>query len=382
MRKLFLFTLLLLCSVITLSAQQNRTGNVELVEADANGNLLTFSVNGSANKKNDVIISAKETLFYKLLYQGVEGVNDGKMHIIHEKKYWLENFLTGKNAPYNALIDGIEQEGPVSKTTDGYFGTFNIVLKYKAFIKTLQLNGIIDGDNSKSVAAAEAKRFGLEAKKQPKPQPTPQSKSIQASQQNTSIQKEQTQPTSANQSVVVATTEAKAPSGQEKLVMTKNGFGPIKLGDNPTIPNVFNRCKLPDTFDNLYDKLICDHNQFSGYFEICGNLNGEMSFVAFCGENDTIEDFFVVTPTVETAEGLTVKSTAKEILAAGAVYEKLTLNENGKVTVTGLCLKLNGLFFLFSSKDVVQLKTIKDDALPVVISNFKYANSTEYLLFE
>lgn len=367
MRNFLLITLLFACSTLTLSAQQNRAGNVELVEASADGNLLTFSVNGSANKKNDVIISAKETLFYKLLYQGVEGVNDGNKHILHEKKYWLDNFLTGKNAPYNALIEGIEQEGPVSKTTDGYFGTFNIVLKYKAFIKTLRLNGVIDDASPKTTSAAETKLFGLEAKKQPKPQP----KSIQASQK--------TQPPKDTQTATTTTTE---PAVQEKLVMTKNGFGPIKLGDNPTIPNVFNRCKLPDTFDNLYDELICDHNQFSGDFEICGNLNGKMSFVAFCGENDTIEDFFVVTPTVETAEGLTVKSTAKEILAAGAVYEKLTLNENGKVTVTGLCLKLNGLFFLFSSKDVVQLKTIKDDALPVVISNFKYANSTEYLLFE
>lgn len=169
---------------------------------------------------------------------------------------------------------------------------------------------------------------------------------------------------------------------QDKLVMTKNGVGPVKVGINPTIPDVLNRCKLPASCDNLYDELVCDRNQFEGGFEICGRLNGQMSFVAFCGEEDTIENFFVTTPTVVTAEGLSLNSTAKEITAAGATFEKKTLNDNGTIFVLGCYLKLKGLYYFFSSQDLAGQSAFKDDAKPVAISNFPTASTTEYLLID
>ncbi|MBO4263183.1 MAG: hypothetical protein J5871_00705 [Bacteroidales bacterium] len=162
-----LAVLAIVLSFFTLSAQQNRTGSVELTEVESGGDILTFLVEGIAGKKSDVIISAKETLFARLLYQGVEGVNDGKKLVEYENKYWLTQFFSGKNAPYNAYINKIEQDGPVQKAGTEYTGRYLIILHYKALLKCLKTNGIINhSDAVAAVPVTKTRPVGLAASKE------------------------------------------------------------------------------------------------------------------------------------------------------------------------------------------------------------------------
>lgn len=347
MKKVLLFALLAftfaIFSPFSVSAQQNRTGNVELVEIDEDSGLLTFSVEGFASRKSDVIISAKETLFYKLLYTGVEGVNDGKKHIVHEKKYWLENFFEGKNAPYNAIIEGIEQEGAINKTTDGYYGTFNIIIKYKAFLRALRLNGIIDKETPVSPTEEAA---------------TPSS-------------------TAERTTDVVATLPAPEASGADNnkngdkktVLFTKEGVGPVKIGANPSVKGYLNRCTLPDSYEGLYDSISCDRNQFSGAFEIWGNLSDRTALEVLCDENDKIKGVSVCSPYVVTQSGFSINSDAASLLNAGAKQDAVWLKENGKKTeILYYYLMLDGLYFIFKTQDVPD-GVINRSAHPQFISN-------------
>ena len=103
-------------AAVSAFAQVQHTGNVELMEID-NG-IATFHVEGIASKKNDTLLSAKETIFHRLFDNGVEGFNnDEKLveTITAKNKFYLEKFFDGKNAPMNRFVAGVQQVGNPSK---------------------------------------------------------------------------------------------------------------------------------------------------------------------------------------------------------------------------------------------------------------------------
>ena len=302
-------------SAFTLSAQQNRTGSVELMEVESNGNIQTFLVEGISEKKGDVLSSAKETLFYKLLYEGVKGVNNGNKLIEYENKYWLNQFLSGNNAPYNAYIQKITPDGTVQKDGTVFYGKHVIVLNYAAFCNTLKVNGII---NHRQAAA-----------------PVPKKE-------------------------------------DNRILFSTSGVGPLKAGAKYTLgPDVLNRCSLPSSYAGLYSHIDCDRNQFDGSFEIrCLNNDDEPILLATCGENDKVETFAVLSPNCKTAEGVSIHNTAAEILAKGASDASWKLVDGDRV-YWHYVLYLNGVYFLFKEGDGVNGK-VKSAAKPIALSNKKY----------
>lgn len=141
MKRLFLLTAAILAAA-TVLAQVQHTGSVELMEID-NG-VATFQVEGIASKKNDVCLSAKETVFHCLFEKGVEGFNNDEKiveTITAKNKFYLEKFFEGKNAPMNRFVSGVQQAGNISKNESGMFVcTYIVSVKFKALSRDLVQN--------------------------------------------------------------------------------------------------------------------------------------------------------------------------------------------------------------------------------------------------
>lgn len=360
MKKISISFLLLIITALTLSAQHKRTGSVELTEVESNGDILTFLVEGISDKKSEVIISAKETVFHRLFYDGVEGVNDEKKLVENENKYWLTQFFSGKNAPYNAYISKIEQDGPVQKTGTEFTGRFIIILNYKALLKTLKTNGIID--HSEAVARVPKKveqTVGLAAKK--------------ANEEAAARAKAEAEAKAKAEAQAKAQAAAKAKAAADKrIVFSKAGVGPLKAGAKYTLgSDVLNKCSLPSSYAGLYDKIDCDRNQFDGAFEIRCLKGDEPALLAVCDDNDKVCTFAVLSPNCTTAEGLSINNTAAEILAGGGVDKSWKLVDGSRIC-WHYVLYLNGVYFLFKDSDGVNGK-VKSSAKPVALSNKNFA---------
>lgn len=156
--------LLLTCLGISLSsqAQEKFIGQVELLELDET--TATFRVEGIAAKKKDVLDVAKKTVFYKLFYEGVEGINDDRKLVEQEKKYWLENFFRGNKAPYNGFVKGAQLEGKTEVIPTGEYRSFaNVVIHHESLIRTMKINGVITNEDApkKEKEPAPSRDFGI-----------------------------------------------------------------------------------------------------------------------------------------------------------------------------------------------------------------------------
>lgn len=385
MKKSVLFLLFLSFPMFVASAQVQRIGNVELIDMNDDSSLLTFTVEGIAARKADVDDSAMQTLFYKLFYEGVEGVNNDEKLIQHEKKYWEEKFFAGKNnAPYHRFIKGIEQEGVTVKEGDDYKGTFNIEIKYKALLKEMMLNGLRDGAEAR--AARPKRAVGIAAKEEANQKRIAAEKAEKERQQHLlqqeqQLKQQQEQLEQQKKQLEQQQQQLQQQQAAAKVQLSKDGVGPVKMGANVTIPDVLNRCKLPESYPQLYDKLECDRNQFSGNFEIVGSLSGKTSLQVYSDDNDKIYFFTVTTPSAVTEDGLSLNSTAAEIRAKGAKTDKKSFYDNGVEYRCDCFMLLKGLYFFFSKSDYVGNK-IRDDAHPKAISNVQYGGNTDYFFVE
>jgi len=141
-----------LLSGATAFAQVNHSGTVELLEFD--GKTALFAVEGIAAKKGDVLQSAKETLFDRLLYTGVEGLNNDRKLVnkpreeLKAKDYavnffkkrmhaYLKQDPSGKNVQFEAL-------GQVTAGSGGYSCVYLIPIKYNILIRDLKTEGLLN----------------------------------------------------------------------------------------------------------------------------------------------------------------------------------------------------------------------------------------------
>ncbi len=141
-----------LLSGATAFAQVNHSGTVELLEFD--GKTALFAVEGIAAKKGDVLQSAKETLFDRLLYTGVEGLNNDRKLVnkpreeLKTKDYavnffkkrmhaYLKQDPSGKNVQFEAL-------GQVTAGSGGYSCVYLIPIKYNILIRDLKAEGLLN----------------------------------------------------------------------------------------------------------------------------------------------------------------------------------------------------------------------------------------------
>lgn len=311
MKKLLVFVIVL--APVLLRAQVQHLGEVELLEFD--GTLATIQADGIADKKNETATSAMCLVFEKLFYTGVEGLNNDEKivteTITSKNKFYFDKFFDGKNAAMNRFVSGYELLGKVEKDESGrYKALYTIVVKYKSLLRDLELN--------KLYLSPEAKK------------------------KNTIIQEPRQEPK------------------EHVLLVTKEGIGPIKMGNpHSTVPQSLpplydSTSPLPDTFSWIYCK------------------KGEEYVLFLLGEDydsdkyETLVYFILQSPAAQTPEGLCVGATCEQIVGKGGKMHKKDDEGGGNPTYY---VELNGLYFFFDDRTAIENGRIKPTAPSKMISN-------------
>lgn len=295
-----------------LRAQVRHLGEVELLEFD--GTYATIQAEGIADKKNETATAAMCLVFEKLFYTGVDGLNNGEIIVTvaltAQNKYYFDKFFEGKNAAMNRFVSGSELLGKVEKDeSGGYKALYTIVVKYKALLEDLELN--------KLRSSPEAKR-------------------------HTIIQ------------------EQKKELGKDVLLVTKDGIGPIKMG-NP-------HSSVPQSLSPLYDSTSPLPDTFSWIY--C--KKGEEDVLFLLGEDydsdkyETLVYFILQSPAAQTPEGLCVGATCEQIVGKGGKMHKKDDEGGGNPTYY---VELNGLYFFFDDRTAIENGRIKPTAPSKMISN-------------
>jgi hypothetical protein len=133
-------------------AQVEHGGEVTLLEFD--GKTALFAAEGISAKKGDILRSAEETIFDRLMYSGVEGINDGRPLVgktreeLKTKDYavnffkkrmhaYLKQDASGKNVLSEPLGQAVTVPG-------GYSCVYLIPIKYNVLIRDLKTEGLLN----------------------------------------------------------------------------------------------------------------------------------------------------------------------------------------------------------------------------------------------
>lgn len=147
-----IFAFLILGSNI-LSAQDSRHGgDVWLLEFD--GKTALFASEGISAKKGDILRNAEETLFERLLYTGIDGINDSRPLVnkpreqLQTKDYAVNFFKKRMHAYLKTDASGknvlSEQIGQVVSAPGGYGCIYLIPVKYNVLIRDLKTEGLLN----------------------------------------------------------------------------------------------------------------------------------------------------------------------------------------------------------------------------------------------
>lgn len=133
-------------------AQVEHGGEVTLLEFD--GKTALFAAEGISAKKGDILRSAEETIFDRLMYSGVDGINDGRPLVgktreeLKTKDYavnffkkrmhaYLKQDASGKNVLSEPLGQAVTVPG-------GYSCVYLIPIKYNVLIRDLKTEGLLN----------------------------------------------------------------------------------------------------------------------------------------------------------------------------------------------------------------------------------------------
>lgn len=147
---------------------------------------------------------------------------------------------------------------------------------------------------------------------------------------------------------------------QNDLVLSKDGIGPVKMGINYTKakPVMSKTCHMIwEMYHDMIDmmQVTCFDNETDRNLMVIFNT-GEAP------DDKLLRTFYVYSPVFKTAKGLSLDSTAQELLDAGGELDR----KDGFIFV-----KLDGLYYSFGDNDLEGRK-LKPNAKPYQISNVNY----------
>ncbi len=122
-------------------------------ESGING---TFTSAGASNNKKEVEVDAIKSLFYTLMFDGVEGVNDGKP-LVHTNKPAYTNSFFNTSARYAGYVISTEETAKPQKIGGRYQATYRITIRLKQLVNDVKKN--TGGTAAEQAAAKEAKRL-------------------------------------------------------------------------------------------------------------------------------------------------------------------------------------------------------------------------------
>lgn len=133
-----------LCLLATMPAgAQGSRENVELLTIE--GTVAVFSSEGFADNKKDALENSRMAVLRKLLYDGVEGINDGMPIATQDidTNLWLTGFFKGKFPVYKNFLGDVELLGDFNNTPAGEVHcTSNVTVKYKLLMTQAQTQGV------------------------------------------------------------------------------------------------------------------------------------------------------------------------------------------------------------------------------------------------
>lgn len=140
MKRILLGSVLSLFSFCSLFPQVNSEDYLQIVSLESeSGVQAVFTSAGMGTSRDEVELNAVKSLFYTLLFQGVEGVNDGKPLVESENKVYTNSFFN-RQARYNIYVVESERVNKFDKIGDGYQGTMRVTVRLRQLIGDVQKN--------------------------------------------------------------------------------------------------------------------------------------------------------------------------------------------------------------------------------------------------
>lgn len=131
-----------LLAVLPAGAQGSRE-KVELLTIE--GTVAVFGSEGFADNKKDALENSRMAVLRKLLYDGVEGINDGMPIATQDidTNMWLTGFFSGKYPVYKNFLGDVELLGDFDNTAAGETHCqSNVTVKYKLLLSQAQTQGV------------------------------------------------------------------------------------------------------------------------------------------------------------------------------------------------------------------------------------------------
>lgn len=122
-------------------------------ESGVNG---TFTTAGAADNKKGVENDAIKSLFYTLMFSGVDGVNDGNPLVYNNKPVYTNSFFNSA-ARYVGYVIETEEIAKPKKVGGRYQATYRVTIRLKQLVNDVKNN--TGGKDAEQKAVKEAKRL-------------------------------------------------------------------------------------------------------------------------------------------------------------------------------------------------------------------------------
>ena len=140
MKRIISSAILCVFSLASLFAQVNAEDFLQIVSMESEqGTQAVFTSAGMGTSKEEAEVNAVKSLFYTLMFQGVDGVNGNKPLVVADNKVYTNSFFN-RQARYNVYVVGSEREGKFEKVGDSFQVTMKISIRLRQLVSDVQKN--------------------------------------------------------------------------------------------------------------------------------------------------------------------------------------------------------------------------------------------------
>ena len=140
MKRIISSVFLCVFSLVSLFAQVNAEDFLQIVSMESEqGTQAVFTSAGMGISKEEAEVNAVKSLFYTLMFQGVDGVNGNKPLVVADNKVYTNSFFN-RQARYNVYVVGSERVGKFEKVGDSFQVTMKITIRLRQLVSDVQKN--------------------------------------------------------------------------------------------------------------------------------------------------------------------------------------------------------------------------------------------------
>ena len=140
MKRIISSAILCVFSLASLFAQVNAEDFLQIVSLESEqGTQAVFTSAGMGASKEEAEVNAVKSLFYTLMFQGVDGVNGDKPLVVADNKVYTNSFFN-RQARYNVYVVGSERVGKFEKIGDSFQVTMKVTIRLRQLVGDVQKN--------------------------------------------------------------------------------------------------------------------------------------------------------------------------------------------------------------------------------------------------